>query len=96
MTNGLADYATGFKEGRADAPGRAKTPQPNFVPIEPAFRQPTPGQLFLGSNRPDSGGADLRHYFIDGSMPNMTHGPDNFDDPLDIPTFQRLNPIKKK
>jgi hypothetical protein len=29
-------------------------------------------------------------------MPNMTHGPENFEDPLDVPTFQRLNPIKKK
>jgi len=56
MTNGLADYATGFKESRAD----------------------------------------LRHYVNDSNMPNMTHGPENFEDPLDIPTFQRLNPIKKK
>jgi cell division protein FtsZ len=88
--------ATGFKEGRSDAPGRAKTPSPNYVPIEPAFRQPTPGQLFLGSNRPGSGGADLRHYVNDSNMPNMTHGPESFEDPLDIPTFQRLNPIKKK
>jgi len=88
--------ATGFKESRSDAQGRVKTPQPNFVPIEPAYRQPTPGQLFLGSNRAGSGGADLRNYVNDGNMPNMTHGPDNFDDPLDIPTFQRLNPIKKK
>lgn len=88
--------ATGFKESRADAQGRVKTPQPNFVPIEPAFRQPTPGQLFLGSNRAGSGGADLRNYVNDSNMPNMTHGPENFDDPLDIPTFQRLNPIKKK
>lgn len=88
--------ATGFKESRSDAQGRVKTPQPNFVPIEPAYRQPTPGQLFLGSNRAGSGGADLRNYVNDGNMPNMTHGPDNFADPLDIPTFQRLNPIKKK
>jgi hypothetical protein len=35
-------------------------------------------------------------YVNDSSMPNMTHGPENFDDPLDIPTFQRLNPIRKK
>ena len=88
--------ATGFKEGRCDTPARAKTPAPNFVPIEPTFRQPTPGQLFLGSSRPGSGGADLRHYVNEGNMPNMTHGPENFEDPLDIPTFQRLNPIKKK
>jgi len=88
--------ATGFREGRADSPARLKTPQPNFVPIEPAFRQPTPGQLFLGQGRPGSGGADLRNYVNDSTMPNMTHGPENFDDPLDVPTFQRLNPIKKK
>jgi cell division protein FtsZ len=88
--------ATGFKESRSDAQGRAKTPTPNYVPIEPAFRQPTPGQLFLGSNRAGSGGADLRNYVNDSNMPNMTHGPENFEDPLDKPTFQRLNPIKKK
>jgi len=88
--------ATGFKESRADSPARVKTPSPNFVPIEPSFRQPTPGQMFLGQNRPGSGGADLRHYVNDSNMPNMTHGPENFEDPLDIPTFQRLNPIKKK
>jgi cell division protein FtsZ len=88
--------ATGFREGRADSPARLKTPQPNFVPIEPAFRQPTPAQLFLGQGRPGSGGADLRNYVNDSTMPNMTHGPENFDDLLDVPTFQRLNPIKKK
>ncbi|MBN2344989.1 MAG: cell division protein FtsZ [Candidatus Aminicenantes bacterium] len=87
--------ATGFKEGRAEAPVRAKTPPAAYSPIEPAYRQPTPpGQLFLGANR--SGGADLRNYVNDGSMPNMTHGVESFDDPLDVPTFQRLNPIRKK
>jgi cell division protein FtsZ len=91
--------ATGFKEGRGDSSGRAKTPPAAYVPIEPAYRQPTPqGQLFLGQHRPGSGGsgADLRNYVNDSTMPNMTHGPENFDDPLDVPTFQRLNPIKKK
>jgi cell division protein FtsZ len=89
--------ATGFREGRNDASGRAKTPPAAFIPIEPAYRQPTPsGQLFLGASRPGSGGADLRNYVNDSNMPNMTHGPENFDDPLDVPTFQRLNPIKKK
>jgi cell division protein FtsZ len=89
--------ATGFREGRSDAGMRAKTPPAAYVPIEPAYRQPTPqGQLFLGASRPGSGGADLRNYVNDSNMPNMTHGPENFDDPLDVPTFQRLNPIKKK
>jgi len=89
--------ATGFRESRGDAPGRAKTPPAAYVPIEPAYRQPTPsGQLFLGQSRPGSGSADLRNYVNDSNMPNMTHGPENFDDPLDVPTFQRLNPIKKK
>jgi hypothetical protein len=89
--------ATGFREGRSDAIGRAKTPPAAYVPIEPAYRQPTPqGQLFLGASRPGSSGADLRNYVNDSNMPNMTHGPENFDDPLDVPTFQRLNPIKKK
>jgi cell division protein FtsZ len=89
--------ATGFKEGRLDAQGRVKTPPAAFVPIEPAYRQPTPpGQLFLGASRPGSSGVDLRNYVNDGSMPNMTHGPEGFEDPLDVPTFQRLNPIKKK
>jgi cell division protein FtsZ len=88
--------ATGFREGRADSPVRVKTPPAAFTPIEPAFRQSTPGQLFLNQSRQGSGGADLRNYVNDSSMPNMTHGPENFEDPLDIPTFQRLNPIKKK
>jgi len=88
--------ATGFKEGRSDSSGRAKTP-PAYAPIEPAYRQPTPqGQLFLSQGRAVSSGADLRNYVNDSTMPNMTHGPENFDDPLDVPTFQRLNPIKKK
>jgi hypothetical protein len=89
--------ATGFKEGRHEGQGRAKAPTPAFVPIEPAYRQPTPqAQLFLGQGRPGSSGVDLRNYVNDSNMPNMTHGPENFEDPLDVPTFQRLNPIKKK
>jgi cell division protein FtsZ len=89
--------ATGFKEGRSDTAGRAKTPPAAYAPIEPAYRQPTPqGQLFLSQSRPGGSGADLRNYVNDSTMPNMTHGPENFDDPLDVPTFQRLNPIKKK
>jgi cell division GTPase FtsZ len=89
--------ATGFREGRHEAQGRAKSPTPAFVPIEPAYRQPTPpAQMFLGQGRPGSSGVDLRNYVNDGNMPNMTHGPESFEDPLDVPTFQRLNPIKKK
>ena len=89
--------ATGFKEGRHEAQGRAKTPTPTIVPIEPAYRQPTPqAQLFLIQGRPGQPGVDLRKYVNDSNMPNMTHGPENFEDPLDMPTFQRLNPIKKK
>jgi cell division protein FtsZ len=89
--------ATGFKEGRHDSQGRAKAATPTYVPIEPAYRQPTPqAQLFLGQSRPGSSGVDLRNYVNDGNMPNMTHGPENFEDPLDRPTFQRLNTIKKK
>ncbi len=89
--------ATGFKEGRHEVQGRAKASTPAFVPIEPAYRQPTPqAQLFLGQSRPGSSGVDLRNYVNDSTMPNMTHGPENFEDPLDVPTFQRLNPGKKK
>ncbi len=90
--------ATGFKEGRPGTQNRAKTPPSNFIPIEqPAYRQPTPpGQLFLGQGRPGSSGVDLRNYVNDSTMPNMTHVTENFEDPLDVPTFQRLNPIKKK
>jgi cell division protein FtsZ len=90
--------ATGFKESRPGTQGRAKTPPATFVPIEPpTYRQPTPpGQLFLGQGRPGSNAADLRNYVNESSMPNMTHGMENFEDPLDVPTFQRLNPIKKK
>ena len=89
--------ATGFKEGRHDTQGRAKAATPTYVPIEPTYRQPTPqAQLFLGQGRPGSSGVDLRNYVNDSTMPNMTHGPENFEDPLDVPTFQRLNPIKKK
>jgi cell division protein FtsZ len=87
--------ATGFKEVKSEALGRSKTPSASFVPSEPSYRQPTPAQPFLIQNRPSSG-IDVSKYVNDSSMPNMTHGPENFDDPLDIPTFQRLNPIRKK
>jgi len=89
--------ATGFPQGRRENTPRAKTPTPAFAPVEPAYRQPPPqAQLFLGQGRGAGAAADLRHYVNDGTMPNMTHGPESFDDPLDVPTFQRLNPIKKK
>jgi cell division protein FtsZ len=87
--------ATGFKEAKNDSQGRSKTPSANFVPSEPSYRQPTPAQPFLIQSRPSSS-VDVSKYVNDSSMPNMTHGPENFDDPLDIPTFQRLNPIRKK
>lgn len=87
--------ATGFKEGKSDSQVRSKTPPANFIPQEPSYRQPTPAQPFLIQNRPSSS-VDVSKYVNDSSMPNMTHGPENFDDPLDIPTFQRLNPIRKK
>ena len=86
--------ATGFKEVKSDSQMR-KTPPANFIPLEPSYRQPTPAQPFLIQNRPSSS-VDVSKYVNDSSMPNMTHGPENFDDPLDIPTFQRLNPIRKK
>ncbi len=87
--------ATGFKEVKSESQGRAKTPAASFVPSEPSYRQPTPVQPFLIQGRPGSS-VDVSKYVNDSSMPNMTHGPENFDDPLDIPTFQRLNPIRKK
>jgi cell division protein FtsZ len=87
--------ATGFKEAKIEAQVRSKTPPANFVPSEPSYRQPTPAQPFLIQSRPSSS-IDVSKYVNDSSMPNMTHGPENFDDPLDIPTFQRLNPIRKK
>jgi cell division protein FtsZ len=87
--------ATGFKEGKNEAHGRSKTPPANFISSEPSYRQPTPTQPFLIQSRPSSS-VDVSRYVNDSSMPNMTHGPENFDDPLDIPTFQRLNPIRKK
>jgi len=88
--------ATGFKEAKSEAPARTKTPPANFIPSEPSYRQPTPAQPFLIQSRPGSSSVDVSKYVNDASMPNMTHGPENFDDPLDIPTFQRLNPIRKK
>jgi cell division protein FtsZ len=87
--------ATGFKEAKNEIQGRSKTPSANFVPNEPSYRQPTPAQPFLIQSRPSSS-VDVSKYVNDSSMPNMTHGPENFDDPLDIPTFQRLTPIRKK
>jgi len=87
--------ATGFKEAKSETQVRSKTPPANFVPSEPSYRQPTPVQPFLIQGRPGSS-VDVSRYVNDSSMPNMTHGPENFDDPLDIPTFQRLNPIRKK
>jgi cell division protein FtsZ len=88
--------ATGFKEAKSEAQTRTKTPPANFIPNEPSYRQPTPAQPFLIQSRPGSSSVDVSKYVNDSSMPNMTHGPENFDDPLDIPTFQRLNPIRKK
>jgi cell division protein FtsZ len=88
--------ATGFKEAKSEAQARTKTPPANFIPNEPSYRQPTPAQPFLIQSRPGSSSVDVSKYVNDSSMPNMTHGPENFDDPLDIPTFQRLNPIRKK
>ncbi len=88
--------ATGFKEAKSDSGLRGKTPSANFVSSEPSYRQPTPAQPFLIQSRPGSSSVDVSKYVNDSSMPNMTHGPENFDDPLDIPTFQRLNPIRKK
>lgn len=88
--------ATGFKEGKSDSGVRSKTPPANFIALEPSYRQPTPTQPFLIQNRPGSSSVDVSKYVNDSNMPNMTHGPENFDDPLDIPTFQRLNPIRKK
>jgi len=87
--------ATGFKEAKSDSGVRSKTPPAHFIPSEPSYRLPTPAQPFLIQNRPGSS-VDVSKYVNDSSMPNMTHGPENFDDPLDIPTFQRLNPIRKK
>ena len=88
--------ATGFKEGKSDFQVRGKTPPANFIPNEPSYRQPTPTQPFLIQNRPGSSSVDVSKYVNDSNMPNMTHGQENFDDPLDIQTFQRLNPIRKK
>ena len=88
--------ATGFKEAKSDSGVRSKTPPSHFIPLEPSYRQPTPAQPFLIQSRPGSSSVDVSKYVNDSSMPNMTHGPENFDDPLDIPTFQRLNPIRKK
>jgi cell division protein FtsZ len=89
--------ATGFKETKNDFQVRGKTPPAHhFIPAEPSYRQPTPAQPFLIQSRPGSSSVDVSKYVNDSSMPNMTHGPENFDDPLDIPTFQRLNPIRKK
>ncbi|MCX6553798.1 MAG: cell division protein FtsZ [Candidatus Aminicenantes bacterium] len=87
--------ATGFKEARSETQARGKTPPASFISPEPSYRQPTPAQPFLIQSRPGSS-VDVGKYVNEGTMPNMTHGPENFDDPLDVPTFQRLNPIRKK
>jgi cell division protein FtsZ len=87
--------ATGFKEAKSEAQARSKTPPASFISPEPSYRQPTPAQPFLIQSRPGSS-VDVGKYVNEGMMPNMTHGPENFDDPLDVPTFQRLNPIRKK
>jgi len=87
--------ATGFKETKHEAQARGKTPSAAFIASEPSYRQPTPAQPFLIQPRPSSS-VDVSKYVNDSTMPNMTHGPENFEDPLDIPTFQRLNPIRKK
>jgi cell division protein FtsZ len=87
--------ATGFREGEPVSQSKFKT-SPMFAgKTDTPHRQPTP-QLFLNKNRLSPSGVDITGYINEGNMPSMSHGPEDFDDPLDIPTFQRQSSHKKK
>jgi cell division protein FtsZ len=91
--------ATGFKENAVvqpqTAPPRQKTPSaPGAVISEPAHRQPTP-QDFFKPHRASGGSVDLSHYVNDSSLPSMTHGPEDIEDPFDSPAFLRRHPSRK-
>ncbi len=88
--------ATGFKEEQR--PGMAAKPKTPTGPLHRADtpqRQPTP-QMFLSKSRYSPGSVDISGYVNEGTMPSMMHGPEDFDDPLDIPTFQRQSAMRKK
>jgi cell division protein FtsZ len=89
--------ATGFREVDPAIQNKFKaTPSSSSQgKTDASYRQPTP-QLFLNKNRVSPSGVDITGYINEGNMPSMTHSPESFDDPLDIPTFQRQSSHKKK
>jgi len=89
--------ATGFKENQRPLQSvKAKTPSGQPLAVgEPFFRRPTP-QKILTPSKGASAGLDLVGYVSDSGIPSMSHGPDAFEDPLDIPTFLRQSGAKKR
>ena len=87
--------ATGFREGDTVTQNKSRPTPTSMGKADASYRQPTP-QLFLNKNRLSPSGVDITGYINEGNMPSMTHSPENFDDPLDIPTFQRQSSHKKK
>jgi len=92
--------ATGFKEisfDRSVAKTKAHTSpiQSQSQTQSQPYRRPTdPGFTFAPPATPSA--ADISGYINERSFPSMTHSPEEFDDEIDIPTFQRLNIFKRK
>jgi len=87
--------ATGFKGERVKTVG-ARTPAATVnLKKEAPQRQPTP-QNFLNKGRYSPGNVDITGYINETSLPSMQNGPENIEDPLDIPTFQRQNLFRKR
>lgn len=88
--------ATGFREERRhESTVRLQGGVPQVKKEAPQQRQPTP-QNFLNKGRYSPGSVDITGYITETSMPSMVQGPEDYDDPLDIPTFQRQNLFRKK
>lgn len=88
--------ATGFREDRRpESTVRIQGVIPQPKKEVPQQRQPTP-QNFLNKGRYSPGSVDITGYITETSMPSMVQGPEDYDDPLDIPTFQRQNLFRKK